>query len=202
MPTSLEAVVAQARGLYAEGRSRTEVARAVYGVDLPAEFFVIVDAVVADSAALPLYVLCHPWEVCRLADPAREPYLRDVAGQRLVDDAAAQHPEIVLLMELCLSDAVHGDSFVGYDVRELRAGRSTVVGFEGDVPAQGATYSVLGPSLLHVLAEMTADNLRMMRARATVWENIRYGTPDQDIEAAVELTRRVEELRLRVVALP
>jgi hypothetical protein len=202
VPTNLEAVVAQARELYALGHSRAEVVRAVFGVDFPAEFFVIVEALVADFDALPVEIMCAPWEVYRLADPTREPYFKDTRNQRMTDNAAAQYPDIVLIMELGLSDTVHDDYFVGYDIRELRVGRWTVVGFHKEVPAQGATYSVLGPSLLQVLHEMAADNLRIMRERATVWEVIRYGTPAEDIEQAAALLRRIEDMQRQADSQP
>jgi len=120
MPTSLEAVVARARALYARGHSRAEVIRAVLGAD-----------------------------------------------------------------------------FIGYDLQELRAGRSTAIGFHEEVPPPGTECEVLGPSLLHVLGEMVADNLRIQRAQATVWENIRYGTPEVYVARAAEMVRRVEDLRRR-----
>jgi hypothetical protein len=198
VPTYLEAVVAQARELYALGHSRAEVARAVFGVDFPAEFFVIMQAMAADINALPVEIMCPPWEVYRLADPSREPYFGDAHSQRMTDNAAAQYPDIVLIMELGLCDTVRDDYFVGYDIRELQAGRSTVFGFHKEIPAQGATHSIVGPSLLRVLHEMAADNLRIMRERATVWEVIRYGTPQEDIEEAAALLRRVEEMQRQV----
>jgi hypothetical protein len=153
--------------------------------------------VATDIEALPVEIMCQPWEVYRLADPTREPYLGAESMQRTADNASAQYPDIVLIMELSLCDAVHDGYFVGYDLRELRAGRSTVVGFYDKVPAQGATYTVLGPSLLHVLHEMAADYLRMMREQATVWENIRYGTPTEYVERAAELLQRIEDLQRR-----
>jgi hypothetical protein len=75
-----------------------------------------------------------------------------------------------------------------------------VVGFHEEIPAQAATYTILGPSLLQVLHELTAYHLRMMRFQATKWENIRYGTPEEDVERAAALLRRVVDMHRQVDA--
>lgn len=188
------------------GHSRPQVVRAVFGADFPPEFFVVMGAIAADWDALDVDVMCRAREVYGLAEPDHEPHLEDDWNQRREANAAAQHPDVVLLLDLSNDDAVHGRYVVGYDVRELRAGRSTVVGFPDEdlegIPARGASYTVLGPSLLHVLDEWATDHLRMMRFQATKWENIRYGMLGDAVERAEATVRRVEDMRRQSDALP
>jgi hypothetical protein len=44
---------------------------------------------------------------------------------------------------------------IGYDLNEVRAGRSTVVGLrrQFDIPETGASFTVFGPSLVDVFLE-------------------------------------------------
>jgi hypothetical protein len=93
----------------------------------------------------------------------------------------------VLLLELGDDDADHGGYVVGYDVRELRAGRSTVVAI---------------PSLLAVLHEWATDRLRMLRHQATngrTSATARLATPSNARKPTVG---RIEEMRRRAEALP
>ncbi|MGW1617429.1 hypothetical protein ACWCQZ_50855 [Streptomyces sp. NPDC002285] len=198
MYMDLNAVVKQAQALYANGSTRTEAARAIFGADLPEEFFAVMAAYSIDGGgSLPIEPMCRAREIYGLADPSHEPYYEDLHWQQQEANALAQHPNIVLLMELGLDqDACHAGWLIGYEKHELRAGRSTVVGIRNGVPEQGAIFTVLGPSLLHVLHEWSSDHLRMKRAQAEIWENRRYGyVTSEDIEHANEVLRLIEKLQ-------
>ena len=179
---SLHEVVAFARDAYAQGRGRADVLAAVYGVELPAELFAVLAAWQAEDILTPVDPLDRLTEAWLLAGPSREPWLGGDERQQLEADAAARYPDVVLLLELTLFDAEHGGYLVGYDRHELAAGRTTVVGFDRRIPADGSPPDVLGPCLVQVLREMATDHLRMIRAQRQRWENMRYGYVDEDDE--------------------
>jgi hypothetical protein len=197
--------VARARDLYAAGHSRPQVVRAVFGADFPPEFYLVMQAVAESWSALDVEVMGRAWQVFRLADPAYQPR-RDDWSRRLEAAAAAWYPDVVLVLVLSDIDVEHGGYVVGYHLGELRAGRPTAVGvledeLDGTAP-RSSSYSILGPSLLQVLHEYAADDLRMLRLQATKWENVRYGTLGDSVEVAEARVRRIEDLRRRADALP
>ncbi|MGW1617411.1 hypothetical protein ACWCQZ_50725 [Streptomyces sp. NPDC002285] len=174
------------------------MARAVFGVELPAEFFAVMAAYSIDGGeTLPVEPMSRAREVYGLADPTHEPYVGDVEWQQQEANALVQNPDLVLLIELGLDmDACHAGWLVGYEASELLAGRSTVVGIANEVPQSGATFTVLGPSLLDVMHEWASDSLRIQRGWAESWEGRRYGlVTNEDIERAAAVLQLVEELQ-------
>ena len=70
--------------------------------------------------------------------------------------AYAQVPHVLLIGWLCYPRVSIGHSMIGYDLREVAAGRSTVVGLpqQREMPESGAQFTVFGPSLNDVFSEV------------------------------------------------
>lgn len=154
-----------ARALYAEGLGPREVLRECYGVDFPAEFFVVADGDIARRLSSDFDL---PWQLTIPLDRGG-PFLRPVSGWRLGRRFLDRFPDLVPLVSLH-SDfrwghggivppppARHGGRIVCYSLGELAARRSTVWGVSEKVD----DAQVCGESLLSVLHEHYLDRYRL-----------------------------------------
>jgi len=189
-----DSLVPWARQLFREGKSVDEVIRVIYGVRLPAEFFVF-DRAVPSRLPLPVLHTYHPWELLKLADPAASVRGPDRWARRQEEHAFAHNPSFLPLMQLGASEATHGGYTIGYDVEELRRGKSTIFGHRGDIPAGGPRLEMLGTSLLAVLHDWMSDHHRQMKAQYESPRNFGAGSLDpEDVEEIAGFVRGIVAL--------
>jgi hypothetical protein len=189
-----------AQRLLAEGKSIGEVMRAIYGVDLPTELYAI-DRAYARGLRLPLYQTYHPWELFELSNPSSE--RRDPAPweREQEEHAYAQNPSFLPLLSLQVADAVYDDYVLGYDLDELREGKTVVLGHQGDIPATGARFEVIGTSLLGVMHEWMSDHLRMVRYQYESPMNRGAGSLERkDVDYVAGMLRAIEQLQQEAAA--
>jgi len=191
-----DSVTLWARRLHQEGKSTAEVMQAIYGVDLPAEAYAL-DRAYAGGLDLPLVRMVHPWEL--MGDAARE---SDEDWSREQEDQAfALWPRFLPLLQLAAEDAIHGNHVIGYDLEELRAGKPTIWGCDGDIPPEGGALVVVGPSLLAVLHEWLADHHRMLDQQLRSPANRGFGSiRDVDVSEVADQLRAIEALQREVAA--
>jgi len=191
-----------ARALYDAGLGPREVLRRCYGVDLPEEFFVMVETfyVVADAGPrMGLFITCsnQPWE---LAIPPDRSGLQPVPHD--MDDIEqmifARDADLVPLA-LVHQSSRWVDFVLCYRLVELKAGRTTVFGIrEKFTPLDEVVRC--GESLLAVLHEHHADVLRGVERQFFHPSNRGAGSIDQqELDETRSLVGRVEELQ-RIVA--
>ena len=190
-----QSLIPWARRLYEQGKTREQVVREIYGVDFPAEVYLLRDS---DGPYLPLRWLNQPWRIMTPLEQGGPEVIVNPWSDRKLINAYAQAPHVALLMVLREGDATHGDSVIGYDLDELRAGRSTVVGLldQVEVPESGAEFQGFGPSLLQVLHEWLTDQHRLLTRRLTLESNRGAGSiTDEDVEEAAQRIRFIEGLQ-------
>lgn len=158
-------LVPAAQQLYAAGKTRSEVLEAIYGVDLPREAVLFHREFVLGKRPIEFEFLTHPWELMISPEHGGPRATPDPITRENEAKAFAQAPNVLLLGATGYADARHGDSLLGYDLDELRAGRSTIVGLpdERDVPDDAAEFVVFGSSLLDVFHECLTDYHRLMK---------------------------------------
>jgi hypothetical protein len=147
-------LVPAARAMYEQGKTRGQVLEAIYGVDLPREAMLLRDFARREKALEALWGV-HPWELMIPLEQGGPKFVIGSFALRNEVRAYAQAPHVVLLATLGYREAPFGSSLVGYDLEEVRAGRSTIVGLRRlrDVPETGAKFEVVGPSLMDVFVE-------------------------------------------------
>src|SRR4051812_22992980 len=133
-------LVPAARAFYENGWTRSKVLTAIYGVDLPREAMLFLRDFVNDTKPLQASWNIHPWELMiplELGGPSLEIGPIECAEEMRAYAAA---PHVLVLGTTGYNDAPHGASLIGYDLDELRNGRSTVVGldFVDRFPESGA----------------------------------------------------------------
>lgn len=152
-PTALAPL---ARSLYAAGRTRRDVLETIYGVDLPREAVAFHEARRLQKVDVSALFLTHPWAL--LATPSED--LRVSNLSRDIEPAALRlAPSMIPLLVTGYPGADLGGHLIGYDIDELRAGRTTIVGSRWPGDAHGRVLPVreLGPSLLAVLHACVDD---------------------------------------------
>jgi hypothetical protein len=152
-------LVPAARALYERGLTRSQVLEAIYGVDLPPEAALFLRDFVSEEMTLQALWSTHPWELMiplEEGGPAFEIGPIESAEEAL---AFAQAPHVIVLGCINYSGAPFGDSIFGYDIDELHAGRSTVVGLRGmiHIPKSGAQFTMFGSSMIDVFCEVIAN---------------------------------------------
>lgn len=190
-----QSLIPWARRLYEQGKAREQVVREIYGVDFPAEVYLLRDT---DGPDLPLDWLNQAWWIMTPLEQGGPKVVVSPNEDQYLINAYAQAPHVALLMVLWEDDAIHGDSIIGYDLDELRAGRSTVVGLldQTDVPESGAEFKVFGPSLLQVLHEWLTNQHEMLAWRLTRESNRGCGSIDHDdVDQALQCVQFIEGLR-------
>ncbi|MFC4009855.1 ankyrin repeat domain-containing protein [Nonomuraea purpurea] len=200
-----------ARALYATGLGPREVLAECFGVALPEEFFVIVEANPHD--AVPGHVTNLPWELAVPLDrggPLVRPSPMMWRPERRI---FAWDPDLVPLMALYGDARIdhgaktpqpwvpHGNLILCYRLSELAAGRSTVVGVPWRRTDEGGELSVRpgGPSLLTVLHEyLTAlhhlDEWEFMQP----WNWGAGSIDDTTVEESRESVEELEALQRRL----
>jgi hypothetical protein len=145
--------------MYEQGMTRSQVLHTIYGVDLPLESVLFFrDVVRSGSDPPPLEGAWRtlPWELMVPLEVGGPTF--DLSPQEVASEirAYAQAPHVLLLGTTGYNHARHGASLIGYDLDELRAGRTTVVGIHHsyEIPASSADFAVLGTSLVDVYHEL------------------------------------------------
>ncbi len=142
--------------MYEAGKSRSEVLTAIYGVDLPREAVLIHRDYVLGQGGLRVIWKTNPWQLMIPLDKGGPKF--EIGEIDCEDDvrAYAQAPNVVLVAWLGYPNIPRGFSLIGYDLDEVAAGRSTVVGLpqQRQVPLTGAQFTVFGPSLIDVFSDM------------------------------------------------
>lgn len=193
--SNFDSLVPWARRLLADGKSTGEVMRAIYGVNLPTEVHAL-DRAYARGLKLPLYRTFHPWELLALAEPPhteREPAPWEREQE---EHAYAQNPQFLPLLSLQAADAVYDDYVLGYDLDELRKGKTVVLGHRGDIPPEGAELEVIGTSLLGVMHEWMSDHLRMVKHQYESPMNRGFGALEKkDVDHVAGMLKAIEQLQ-------
>jgi hypothetical protein len=193
-----DSLVSWARRLYAEGKSSGDVMRAIYGADLPAEAYAFWRALDGGKLDLPVDRMLHPWELIAVENPSQT----NEAGpwdREQEERAFAQVPRFLPLMKLAADEPLYDDYIIGYDLDELRAGRTTIFGHHGDFPGSGAMLDRLGDSLLGVLHAWMADHLHMLTEQFKAPSNRGFGSISQDnLDEVTERVRAIEAVQREV----
>jgi hypothetical protein len=152
-----------ALAMYAQGKTRSQVLQAIYGVDLPREALVCFQKFAHGDEGLAVDWRYHPWELMiPPGEGKRAPY--PINDYQSNEDALAYElaPNVLLLGDLhYFADGVRlGGSLFGYDLDELRAGRTTVVGLlRKCIISRNDQFTVLGPSIVDILVETVSSYL-------------------------------------------
>ncbi|WP_370963780.1 hypothetical protein [Amycolatopsis sp. cg9] len=186
-----------ARALYEEGLTPREVLRECYGVDLPAEFFVLAEA---DPWRLGLLVTCtdQPWRLAVPPAPGGPGPAADPAERRLF----TLDPDLLPLMYLLGPESVPWDDrfLLCYRLSELRAGRPAVFRLRRQTTRPDKARR-LGDSLLSVLHEYHAEQARSVEREQDDPDNWGAGAvPDEEVDAFRALVDRIESLQNEVTA--
>ncbi|URM88804.1 hypothetical protein LUW75_00835 [Streptomyces sp. MRC013] len=192
-----------ARALYGTGLGAREVLRECYGTDFPEEVLTIVDAGLWSLDLLACFTN-QPWQMAVPPDrggPADD--LDPIVDTELL--VLALDPDLVPLAQIPGVEAGEDDRVLCYRVGELRAGRPTVFCLR----AAAYPYSELrdteatrcGPSLLAVLHEVHADDLRRLEEELHQPWNRGAGSVDLgEVEQARAALERVRELSRRAAS--
>jgi hypothetical protein len=150
--------------MYAQGKTRSQVLEAIYGVDLPRESLLLLRDFAYEDEGLAVAWRFHPWEL--MVPPAEaDRQALQINDYQAAEDALAYElaSNVLMLGRLSYSaDNVRvGGSLFGYDLDELRAGRSTVVGLlkKPGISREDRTFTVFGPSVVDVLVETVSSYL-------------------------------------------
>jgi hypothetical protein len=189
-----ETLLAAARQLYGEGKDRRAVLEAIYGVDLPDEALRFHRAYLADELDLTIRVLTNPWQ---LLAPPTDDELDDGVGPLsagLEPAAFARAPSMIPLLVTVYSGVAGGEALLGYDIDELRAGRTTIVGTRWPIDVHGTVRPVerRGPSLLDVLATIVEGHCAHVERLV---RDVRSGHDEDELDAARAQLRGIEALR-------
>jgi hypothetical protein len=198
-----DSLIPWARRLYADGAGAADVLCAIYGTDLPPEFYVLARA--EEIGPEPPYnPMVHPWKLMVVADPTHTPYTGDRWARRQEERAFAQHPDFLPMLGFTgLTESTYNRYIVGYDLAALRAGTVRVLGHRGDFPEAGAELRPVADSLLGWLREAAAEDLWIRRAQLEDPRNFGFGSiGDEQVEEAVEQLEEVELLQRRVDSYP
>jgi hypothetical protein len=158
-------LVPAARAMYERGFTRSQVLEAIYGVDLPREAVLFLRDFVNDDKPLQATWFTHPWELMISLEEGGPSFtIGPIEGERDAR-AFAMAPNLLLLGTTGYNEAKHGASLIAYDLDELRAGRSTVVGLKNTrkLPESGAEFTVFGPSLVDLYADLIARYRDLIR---------------------------------------
>ncbi|MFD4143105.1 MULTISPECIES: hypothetical protein [unclassified Streptomyces] len=192
-----DSLIPWARHLFAHGAGPADVMRAIYGVGLPQEFYVLAQAEAAGLGdELPYHPMVHPWQLLVVADPAATPYTGDRWARRQEERAFAQYPDFLPVLQLAaITEPRYNRYIVGYDLAALRAGTVLVLGHRGDFPQTGAELRPVGDSLLGMIHVIAVDDLEIRRAQLEDPRNFGFGSiGDEQVDEAVEQLQRVAAL--------
>jgi hypothetical protein len=142
--------------MYERGFSRSQVLQEIYGIDLPREAVLFLRDFVDDDKPLRASWFYFPWELMiplESGGPTYEPG-PEACAEEVRKYATA--PNLLFLGITGYNEAEHGASLIAYDLDELRAGRSTIVGLnhKDELPETGAQFTVFAPSLVDLFANL------------------------------------------------
>lgn len=190
----------RARQLLDAGNAPAEVLRVCYGVDFPAEFFVLSAMEAVDEAPSALFCL-RPWSLIVPLDrggPPAEPNALDDDQVRVSE----LDPSAIALLILSGEDYRHGGQLLCYRREDLIAGRSTIIGFRRELEA-GTRGRVVGDSLAAVIREHYADNVRNLEIEYASPHNRGAGTLDDfELDGARQNLACAEEFARRAATAP
>lgn len=182
-----------ARALYELGLGPREVLRECYGVEFPAEFFVLADT----EPTLLVDLTNLPWQLAIPLDRGGPPLEADSLSttERKIFD---HDPDLVPLA-FCLSLTVRFGGFVlCYRVTELAAGRPTVFGIdhyvEPGTEVVRCADSLLAALLEHHIANAEHEEQEWRRTRAHSGGTVE----EDDVRVAREFVADLEDLRRQV----
>jgi hypothetical protein len=171
------------------------VLQAIYGVDLPREAVLFLRDFVNDDKPLQASWTIHPWELMIPLESGGPSY--EIGPIECEHEARvyALAPNLLLLGTTGYNEAEHGSSLIAYDLDELRAGRCTVVGLNHmrTLPENGAKFTVFGPSLVDVYADLVAryrDLIRSWIAKGVGGETIAEVQEMNNHLASIEAIRQ------------
>jgi hypothetical protein len=186
-------LVPAARALYEQGLTRSQVLQAIYGVDLPREAMLFFrDFVKNDDDDPPVEASWGtlPWELMIPLEDGGPQF--EIPPHEAARDARiyATSPSVLLLGRTGYDETPTGASLIGYDLDELRAGRTTVVGLSVllDVPGADARFTVFGSSLVDVFRDM------IVRYRALMEEWIKTGVGGDSYEDVHRVSRHLASI--------
>lgn len=173
--------------MYERGLSRTQVLQEIYGVDLPREAVLFLRDFVNDDKPLQASWFIHPWELMIPLESGGPTYEIDPGASEQEARLYARAPNLLLLGTTGYNEAKHGASLIAYDLDELRAGRSTVVGVDKklDLPESAANFTVFGPSLVDVYTDL------IVRYRDLIRRWIAMGVGGETVAEINEMTRHL-----------
>jgi len=142
--------------MYQRGFTRSQVLEAIYGVDLPTEATLFLRDFARDDKPLQASWNTHPWELMIPLEQGGPAFKIGPIECAEEARAYAMAPNLVLLGSTGYNEAEHGASLIAYDLEELRAGRSTVVGLPNkrELPESGGRFTMFGPSLVDLFADL------------------------------------------------
>jgi hypothetical protein len=185
-----QTLVPAARAMYERGFSRSQVLQEIYGVDLPREAALFLRDFVNEDKPLQASWYELPWELMIPPESGGLLYeLGDLECEQ-ISRAYAMAPNLLLLGTTGYNEAEHGAALIAYDLDELRAGRTTVMGLPNHrlIPESGGSFVVFGPSLVDVYADLIVKYRKLIRH----WIDI--GTGSETIADIQEMTRQLESL--------
>ena len=186
-----------AHALYAQGRTRSQVLEALYGVDLPRECSLLLREFAYVDKGLAVSWRFHPWELMvPPAEATRRAY--QINDYQSNEDALAYEiaPNVLMLGRLSYAaEGVRlGGSLFGYDLDELRAGRSSVVGLLKKINvSRGDRFTFFGPSVVDVLLDTVSSYLAFS-------EHLAESDRHEDPQPVREQIARVEALQRELKA--
>jgi hypothetical protein len=186
-------LVPAARAMYERGFTRSQVLEAIYGVDLPPEATVFLRDFVHDDKPLSASWFAHPWELMIPLDQGGPSFKIGPIECEREARVFAMAPNLLLLGITGYNDAKHGASLIAYDLEELRAGRSTIVGLKKKkLSESGANFTVFAPSLVDLFTDL------IVRYRDLIRKWIAMGVGGETVAEIDEMTSHlasVEALR-------
>jgi hypothetical protein len=182
--------VPAARAMYERGFTRSQVLEAIYGVDLPREAVLFLRDFVNDDKPLQASWFYFPWELMiplESGGPTYEP-----GPEACVEEVRkyATAPNLLFLGSTGYNEAELGASLIAYDLDELRAGRSTVVGLKNKrrLPESGAQFTVFAPSLVDLFADL------IVRYRDLIRKWIAMGVGGETVSEIDEMTSQLASI--------
>jgi hypothetical protein len=194
-----QTLIPAARAMYERGFSRSQVLQEIYGVDLPPEAALFLRDFVNEDKPLQATWYELPWEL--MISPESGGLMYEIGSLECeqISRAYAMAPNLLLLGTTGYNEADHGAALIAYDLDELRAGRSTVMGLPNHrlIPETGGSFVVFGPSLVDVYADLIVNYRKLTRH----WIDIGTGTETiTDIQEMNSHLESIEAIRKELLA--
>jgi hypothetical protein len=185
---------------YAEGKSVHEVMQAIYGVDLPAEAYAL-HAAFYRLGDLQLEWFQEPAALLELGKPGATPAPQSPWSANQITNALKQNRNFLPLIQLAIGNASLDDHVIGYDLSELANGRTTVLGHSDEIEETGASFKVVGDSLLDVLDGWMKERLQLANEQYRSPSNRGTGALSvENIEEVAEQLKSIEKVKQELAA--